>query len=758
VLPEVLKWDLEAFALEQILDDLSKTVNQERVFLDWERRSPKTFPEIIGSTPDTLLVSGTRRIDGATWRPQRFPIQTAWVPEARVADIFVASSAEDLSDFDHARMVIIFGSGNSDVRAVEKLAELRGEKLTRCVVEVEAELSSSGPWMDTFFDTWSRHGTTLDDALIRANKLSGSTSRVVCATQTFILQSTNMLQPFAKRGATGEQSASDRAGSPRNSVDMAYSDRSALKNLPTFYGDASTPPPQARVLNAEVRHHGRVVKVLPLEGVISISLSVLVKRLATPKLPAFPDDEVEWDGDSKTLQAHMLEYGQEAVTQALVLPRTGDSQAALFGHKMTGKAIDLRFILTDGPKILQTARVFAEPGEAIKFYIETVTQSVSQNKTAFDVALLVNESLGGRPSITAVSADAIHLSALSDTDAQNARNEILRILYQAVNNPEAPIGPPLLDLASQGRLLLEYLKETIQGWPKKIERVQLLTQTDAFFPMEYLYEGQIPESGEAELCTERHACLTRGTAVPNCPIREAAQQLCPMGFIGLSAIVERHTWHHDRRQGIWLSSRLELGNRKPIKNLKNAVFTASDRADMFEDNEASGEVVRTSDISTLLGSECLPDWNSWKNAISAQTPSLLVMLLHTENSRLVIGEGDSLMLGALSGQHVGLGLPVTVAIGCSTGLAKMAGANLPALLIKHGAQLVFAAMTDVLGRHAVRAARDVAVGLRVASESPTATTVGQLVTRIRADLLKDDIALGLALIAFGDADVVLGGS
>ena len=43
-----------------------------------------------------------------------------------------------------------------------------------------------------------------------------------------------------------------------------------------------------------------------------------------------------------------------------------------------------------------------------------------------------------------------------------------------------------------------------------------------------------------------------------------------------------------------------------------------------------------------------------------------------------------------------------------------------------------------------------------ASMSSTTVTIGELITRLRREFLAKDNALGLVLIAFGDADISLG--
>lgn len=753
---QVFDWDLGEFQLGHILDDLSLAVGYERVSLEWPKRVHRSFPSRSNEDSESLLIGASPELSVIGNLSQKNSSLGKWDASARVADVYVVEEAKDLNSFDSARMVIAFTGSLEKSQIADSLVMLRGEKLTRCVIEVDADASKRNLWLASFFDKWSREGVFLDEALASVNRELGSKSRVLSSTMRFIRWSSSILRPFEKAvvGSSGARGPEARSGMYDQPIPVAVGQSKGY--LPDR---DSRPPPQIRVLDAVVRQDGKSVKELPKEGVMTISLSVLIKGPWHLLVASFPDDDVEWEGESKSLQAHMFELGKDVVSKEMVVPRKGNSKPCDFEYKLQGNELDLRFMLTDGPRILQTARLTAKPGERIDFHVEAVAQSVLRNKAAFDVALLVNDSLGSSPSITSISSEAVEITALSDTQVDTARAGLLDLLYDLVNRPKEPLAPAMMKLASQGRLLLRHLKSHMEGWPERMERVQLITQSDAFFPMEYLYDGRIPDSPDAPLCGERHACLVAGKAIPDCTIREARKQLCPMGFLGLTAIIERHTWRKEPRKGMWMTTRLDQVGRVPIKELSKAALSASNRADQFSAAEvpAGTEVVKVSDIAKLLQRQCLTNWKSWVDAVQDDSPSLLVMLLHTDETMLSIGEDQRLMLGALDTAHVGAGNPVVVAIGCNTGASKMAGSHLPALLIEYGAQLVFAAMTNVLGRHAVRAARDVTVGLRQASESSTATTVGELISRVRGRLLKDDIALGLTLIAFGDADVVLGG-
>lgn len=67
-----------------------------------------------------------------------------------------------------------------------------------------------------------------------------------------------------------------------------------------------------------------------------------------------------------------------------------------------------------------------------------------------------------------------------------------------------------------------------------------------------------------------------------------------------------------------------------------------------------------------------------------------------------------------------------------------------------------AAMTKILGRHASRVARELVAHLKEAANQPNSLSIGEIISAIRRRLVADGLALGLVVIAFGGADIVLG--
>jgi hypothetical protein len=381
---------------------------------------------------------------------------------------------------------------------------------------------------------------------------------------------------------------------------------------------------------------------------------------------------------------------------------------------------------------------------------------VEREKASFDLALMVNNSLGARPSVMALTGEGITLTMLDGHDIVNAREEFRTTLQFVAENPGIGIETSLFELASKGKVLLDGIKHYVPNFPEHLQRVQLVTQADAYFPLEYLYDGEIPENEAGGLCPERDDCLQTGMARHNCPIRSAAKQLCPMGFVGISSVIERQTWKPEMRPSVWLSRSSELTQRQSIACLDKAAFAAANRADNFLDDDVAGLVpVRTRAIEDELG-DCHRSWDSWKQAIGENEPSLLVLVPHVDAHKLHIGEADKLLFGSIGRSHVGKGRPLVIAIGCNTAVAPVPTTTLPAILTRNGACVVIAALTEVLGRYANYAVLALVQALRKAAHAEHLVSIGSLLTQVRRELLAKNLAIGMVLVAFGDADYALG--
>jgi hypothetical protein len=236
-----------------------------------------------------------------------------------------------------------------------------------------------------------------------------------------------------------------------------------------------------------------------------------------------------------------------------------------------------------------------------------------------------------------------------------------------------------------------------------------------------------------------------------------AEQLCPMGFLGITATIERQTWNKAMDKAYLLSHSKDISRRQQIRDLRRVAFAASNHADNFHSDELPIEFPHVSleDIKTEIGTRQLT-WSDWKSRVASVRPDLLILIPHIMNSTLFIGDDEKLAIGAIKTVHVGGGEPVVISIGCNSAIGETATVGLPAALMRQGAKIVICALTEVLGRYTNIATLKLAQQLMKFSSQNAPKSVGQVVGMLRREFLAKNNPLGLVLIAYGDADYILG--
>jgi len=723
-------WRERDVSMDAVVADLGEAVGAERVFAEWPGRASVPWPHVDRGASRSVVVDGSEDVLQEFPEPSDALPQLVQQRDAFATDLYITSTSDTRQSMRPTVVAVLVGSDAG--KALDGLLHSREVHRARCLVYVPVARESSGPWLEAFLSAWNERETHIDEALKAANDQTKLAARIAASTQSFILDSKRFLTAdFGLAYDTAYFNEQERSKLyPEEPQVVLYDDGLSARSahIPVIE------QPRARVLDARVTLDSRLVGRLPAAGKLEIIVDIRPRSALDGDRESFPDDRIQWDEEVKKFQIHMLEFGREPLTREIYVPRSGRSDAAHFPYEMQNRHMDLRFIVSDGPRMLQTARLRGEPGEFVRFKVESIAAPIVPQQREFDVALLVNDSLGGEPSLTSLTRAGITLSRLTDTQADTARKEMLEILEKAVVNPKMSTAEVLLTLAGRGRRLLQFLRTQVKGWPSDMTRVQLTTQSDAFFPLEYLYDGPIPDNDAHGICSQSGGCLSRGEAVPDCAIRAEAQQLCPMGFLGLTAVIERQTWQADSAPGIWLASPEAVESRQHITELSRVLFSASAEADKFPKHQSATEPkhVRTDEIVDALRCSRPQSWSEWKECISNQHPSLLMLVVHIENDRLHLGAEDKLLVTAISERHVGRGRPIAIAIGCSSGQGKMIGASLPAVLMTEGARVVIAAMTDVLGRHANKAALELALALReaVSPASKRAVSIGELMTKL----------------------------
>lgn len=660
------------------------------------------------------------------------------------------------NQFSSELLIILDMSQEALIPHIDRIRTATG---AQCAIFLPADQPNIDRWLEVF-GTRIAAQAEIDLALSDANKTVDREAFFLASTQKFMIQSNRTLFPPATRKA--DRNEVQRSSQGHNAIPIAATTRRRTQPLPNLEIEGvrmEATPPTVRVLHVQTNHEGYPVTDFPLHGSVEIHVSIQPVSPLKRGALAFPDQNLDWNENQKTLQVHLVEAGAAPKSASLLLPRTGESTRARFHYAVPpDREIDIRFVVSEGTCILQTARLQGRAGAPIEFYVEAFNSSVDHHRNDFDVALLINQSLDNKPSATILTNEGIHLAELEYREMMTTR-EHLRATLEACLAPDASFDSSLFNLANFGKLLLDALKDLVPDWPTTMDRIQLTTPSNDHFPIEYLYDGDIPDNEDASLCDNRAGCLASGTAIKDCEIRAARHQLCPMGFLGITSVIERRTWDRKMDKTLWLKQATDVAGRNRISELQRALFAASDKADEFEDNQVPAEfpVTRTADMETLIHGWRRNNWSDWRQAIAALHPKLLVLVPHIENNHLYIGDDQKLAFASLRRLHIGNSEPVVIAIGCNSALGLSSNTSLPAIFLREGAKVVIAALTSVLGRFANTAAEDLTRKLISASTSSEPVMIGELITRLRREFLAKDNALGMVLVAYGDADCCLGG-
>jgi hypothetical protein len=666
--------------------------------------------------------------------------------ETRSADI-VIGSAQYAQSFSYVDLVIIVEAYSATALAAMDKLRIRG---ARCIMHVNGDVKKLALWLEGFARNWLYQPTY--QALYHSVEIEDATIDILAANSTFLDRRVdNLMQLRSQQRSIGRTIPK---GSPARVNEL--SDLVSVKQPAIESSESRTTIPSARVLNASVHSGGKIVKNFPRTGEISIQVSIRYRSVFDDGRANFPSHRVDWSESVKILKVHMVSVERKIISAELELPKLGNSSLATFQYLVSREPIDIRFIVADGTRIIQTSRLKGMPGEAIEFTIESASDNLERDSSTFDFSLLVNNSLGHRPSATALTPEGITITMLDAQDIANARKTLVEEIEKLVKFPSMQPDATFYRLAGTGKLLLDGLKRYIPTWPQDLKRVQLTTQSNAYFPLEFLYDGKIPRNDDAPLCPERASCLNDGVARQSCSIRSANKHLCPMGFLGVSAIIERQTWSLGMTTLPWLSPPRDFESRRKITSLAKTAFAASHHADAFTEAElAAGlPIVRLAEIAGELGT-MIEDWDTWEDAVR-ENPKLLTLITHVSGDHLFIGENDAMSFAAIDKEHIGSGHPIVIAMGCSSALSSITFTSLPAALMNNGAAVVIAALTEILGRHTNIMTLQIVKQLKSAAKAKTESTIAEIISAVRRAMLVDDLAIGLVVVAFGDGDFKLG--
>jgi hypothetical protein len=259
-------------------------------------------------------------------------------------------------------------------------------------------------------------------------------------------------------------------------------------------------------------------------------------------------------------------------------------------------------------------------------------------------------------------------------------------------------------LSYHGRLLWEPFEERLGAvLTSNPPRIQVVATADEeLVPVELAYRRFAP-TPEAELCEHWKKALGKGNCTGQCKTEGIAQRdvICPLGFLGLNAVIERRSTAGGTTSTVRPSVDLSHG----------ALVAMSTRVD--KDHETA--TVKPSDeleqaVARVASSvQRVTDMGLWESSVARAEPpvSWFVLLPHVEGSppQMEIGDVDHPFQSAnLEGWHLSREgsprQPLVLLVGCNTALDPISFHTLMNRFLRKNASAVVATLSKVRGPEA----------------------------------------------------------
>ena len=594
---------------------------------------------------------------------------------------------------------------------------------------------------------------------------------------------------------------------------MATAMSEMLKGIEEAAAESSAPPERAEPRYIQAQWYDlstageRVRRRLSLRAGAAHELMVRIGRTDAdwdvgPRDRPFPDAELPPDQEEHRLTVVFTrvdpssESGDEtkdlesddrkAQVRHIVLPREGDSSACRFTVYVSGDAerVEGRLLVLHRNRVLQTALVRGsvggrhdEPGDERLSITPEVRVRHDLGDLAFrvpfDASILVNHSESGVSGVTVMAdadARAIRVSGKMDQEIAFLDRRLSDIAYDMASYEgglRAPATEAMLrTFAQHGSLLYSALvKRGIgEGGLARGERLQVISAIpEARLPVEFIYDRDAPLD-EAPLCEHAEDALREGSC-RECAESDEESVVCPLGFWGLSRIIERHG--HDAtlvdetvRDRDFAFRSDPTWSRNELDVLRSGMVGGSVRVDESVDGGLQQVCDRISDGS----GELVPvsAWDDWVEGVGASTPSIVALIVHVERSpggdpqpRMEIGDEDWLKVALMKERHLrpdpNLPGPLVLLLGCETGAPDIEFLGLVSQARERGASVVVASGSAIHSVHAVPVTAAFVDAIRDAIADGS-TTFGEVMRTVRRELLADGLPMVLSLTAYGDAD------
>lgn len=320
----------------------------------------------------------------------------------------------------------------------------------------------------------------------------------------------------------------------------------------------------------------------------------------------------------------------------------------------------------------------------------------------------------------------------------------------------------LRQLASQGSILYSrHIKQDLNGL------LQIVSMKEEYALLEFVYSYPAPYR-DAGLCKNFVAALKEG-ACKKCDKENHGGHghICPFGFWGLRQVIERHRYgvkEDNPEQFEYLLKLNPVTTSKPLRVLNRTQFAESERVD----NSNTG-VIKKVDEAIKKNSNTplkVTNWTKWRESVQKNDPDCFILLVHMEDDQQagvdsmeigdLVKDKDALLpitlidAGLIKKDEHSTTMPLVVLIGCETANLASYGFGAPDFLIETGSAIVLSNFTRIRGKHA----GEIVVRLveLLKQHAKNEARFGEVVLKLKQQLLAEGNLVSLTLLAHGDAD------
>lgn len=501
-----------------------------------------------------------------------------------------------------------------------------------------------------------------------------------------------------------------------------------------------------------------------------------------PDAPPLPEGELPDRDVTLTVVLVESDPAREPQVASVRLSREGRSTDCRFALTVAERAetVEARIVVLYRNRVLQTSVLRGPVGGEGEITItpEAVVRDRLDNlgaRAVFDAAVVLNHAAGGVKGGIAARGDRVTRFRLP-RDIEAAADWFDQKIEKVAKSPRLyPAGLTgknvdlLREMAQQGSLLFRAFRELVPPGTDlaALDRVQVVTvDPNTRLPIEFFYDRPAPLP-KAKLCPHADAALEAGRCDQAC--RQDETIVCPLGFWGLSKVLERHQHQPGEEE-----ARNELREADPVDGRDRlairgkALLAVSDKVNAVLKTGLTDVHTAVRQIDPAVGS-WITDWDVWAAAVSDdRTPParLLVVMPHVLQAgqpTMEIGATSQLLAANVAAKHVRLPAdrqpaPVVVLLGCQTGKAAFPFSSLIGPFRRGGAAVVICTGSSIVGEHAVPVARALLAALNAAAVAPQERSLGDVLCGVRRAMVRAGLPMVFTVLAFGDSDWRIGGS